>query len=66
MHSPGFEKCHIIKHFACGGLLFFVFAYLMSQFSKLQRAFDQRLVIIVVNKFSNVKNSISLDDETQI
>ena len=64
MHSPGFEKYHILKFFACGSLLF---AYLMTQFSKifhLQRAYNQLLVIILVNNFSNVKNNISLDDET--
>jgi len=33
MHSLGFEKYHISKNFAGGGL-FFVFAYLLSQFSK--------------------------------
>ena len=45
---------HISKFFAYGGLLFFVFAYLISQLSKifhLQRAFNQLLVIIVVNNF---------------
>ena len=35
MLSPGFEKYHFSKIFACGGLLFFVFAYLMGQFSKI-------------------------------
>ena len=67
MHSPGFDKYYISKFFACGKRLSFVFTYLMSQFSKknrLQRVFNQLVVIIVENNISIVKNSIALDDET--
>ena len=51
IHSPGFEST-IFQNF--------------SKNIRLQRAFNQLLVIIAVTNFSNVKNTISLDDETQI